>query len=47
MSAWSDCRDGNCNPYSCPICMNACDACSRWLIECICPQLPIDTEDQP
>jgi len=39
--------NGDCWPDTCPLCAAECDACGQWLHECECPQLPIDTEDQP
>jgi len=45
MSAYEFCRSGNCDPFSCPVCGQACEMCDE--LDCICPTLPIDTEDQP
>ena len=47
MSWYQRHQDGDCWPDSCPLCANECAACLHWLHECTCPQLPIDTEDQP
>jgi len=47
VNAYQACRDGDCNSYSCPVCAHHCAACDELHGDCICPQLPIDTEDQP
>jgi len=46
MSAYLAHIDGDCGP-GCPVCPQGCDVCGRYLGQCTCPQLPIDTEDQP
>ena len=47
MSAYQVCMDGDCWPDTCPVCSQRCAACDGLPHECTCPQLPIDTEDQP
>jgi hypothetical protein len=46
VNAYQTCRDGDCNPYSCPVCANTCPVCGQWGLPCECPTLPLDDEEE-
>jgi hypothetical protein len=37
-------QNGDCGD-SCPVCAEECRGCGQWHTHCVCPQLPIDTEE--
>ena len=46
MSAYAMHQSGDCNPWTCPVCLNTCDVCGHLGLPCLCPTLPLDDEEE-